>query len=306
MGRVVVAGSINTDLVVRVARFPVPGETLAGGSLAINGGGKGANQAVAAARMGAPVALVGAVGSDVFSQARVADLVAAGVDVGFVRRRDHVTGGVAVIQVDAAGQNTIVLVSGANDSVAAGDAADGVGAVLGREDVLVCQFELPLEATRAALRTARGIGAYSVLNAAPYLPEGRDLVELADTLIVNEVEAGQILGSAPVGVSDVPGAADRIAGLGPSVVVITVGAAGAYLRTPTTAALLPAPHVTVVDSTGAGDAFVGAFAALVAAGASIEEAARAGVATGSLAVQRPGAQPSLPFRREVDAFLARA
>ena len=301
-----VAGSVNTDLVVRVPRFPLPGETVAGGPLAIVAGGKGANQAVAAARMGASVAFVGAVGLDAFSEARVADLASAGVDVGRVRRRDDVSGGVALIQVAASGQNTIVLVPGANGTVTTGEATDGVSALLDRDDVLVCQFELPLAATEAALRTARRVGGYTVLNAAPFLADGRGLVALANALVVNEVEAGQILGGEAIGVADAAGAAARLAELGSPVVVITLGEAGAYLRTPETAVLLPAPRVAVVDTTGAGDAFVGAFAASIAERAPTLVAARSGVVAGSLAVQRAGAQPSMPFRREVDALLGRA
>ncbi|HET9017345.1 MAG TPA: ribokinase [Thermomicrobiaceae bacterium] len=304
MGRVVVAGSVNTDIVVRVPHFPRPGETLPAGPLTYSGGGKGANQAVAAARMGASVTMVGAVGDDAFSDARLADLAADGIDASRVRRRTGIPGGVALIEVDDSGQNTIALVAGANGTVSGDEAASGVTAALGRDGVLLCQFELPPAATGSALRTARRLGARTLLNAAPYISEAAELVGLADVLVVNEIEAGQILGCSPVAVDDATNAADELSRLGPSVVVITLGPSGAYLREPGAAELLPAPRVSVVDTTGAGDALVGAMAALIAEGASTLHATRVGVLAGALAVQRAGAQPSLPYRRDVEALLA--
>lgn len=302
---VVVVGSVNTDLVVRVARFPRPGETLTAESFATSGGGKGANQAIAAARLGARVAMVGAVGRDGFSDERLADLAAAGVDIRRIARSAELPGGVAVIQVDASGENAITIVPGANGAVDAQQVSEAVLSTVTAGDIVACQCEIPLVASRAALMAARTLGARTLLNAAPALLGARELLPLVDVLVINEIEAGQLAGLDLVDPESVADAAERLAAMGPEVVVVTLGAQGAFLREGAWTRLIRAIPTEVVDSTGAGDAFVGALLSWLAEGRPAAEAVVAGVAAGSLAVRLPGAQPSLPTRAALDDLLSR-
>ncbi len=305
MTKIAVAGSINTDFVVRTSRFPLPGETVVGESFAIYGGGKGANQAIAAARMGAHVEFFGAVGRDVHSSDRLNGLAADGVDTRHVARVDGY-GGIAVIQVDSStGQNSITLVSGANARVAADSVRTDLAASCGLGDIICLQLEIPFESVRAALEVGRQVGSVTVLNAVPFDPAASDLLSMVDVLIVNEIEAGQLLGSGPISVSDTCAAAARLKDLGiREAVIITLGSHGAWVSGDSFGLLVPAREVTVVDTTGAGDAFCGAFCAWLASGESILDAVKAGTIAGSLAVQRHGAQPSLPARAEVDQILS--
>lgn len=300
--RVVVVGSVNTDLVVGVDRFPEPGETVAARTFSTFGGGKGANQAIAAARIGAEVLMIGAVGSDAYSDERLADLVRDGVDVTAVERRSDVAGGIALIQVDATGQNMITIVAGANGTVTPDQVERALRAVLRTDDVVCCQLELPLASVTTALRVARDLGGQTVLNAAPAVAGAGALIPLVDVLAVNEVEAGQLLGVGRVAIADAAAAAQALVGLGPSAVVVTLGESGAVVRSGPIEVAVSAPRVPVVDSTGAGDAFVGALVACLASGMALEQAVRVGVQAGSLAVQRAGAQPSLPRRHELAPF----
>ncbi|HEX5503534.1 MAG TPA: ribokinase [Thermomicrobiales bacterium] len=299
---VYVVGSVNTDLVVGVGALPRPGETVAGGRFAIVGGGKGANAAVAAARLGARVALVACLGDDDFGRARRADLAAEGIDLGGVRVAGATTSGVALIAVEASGENTVIYVPGANALLTPAAVA---GLALAAGDVLLTQLETPPATVAAALRRARERGATALLNAAPYTPEAAGLIALADVLVLNEVEAADALGAAHVAPGEARAAVAALLGRGPRAVALTLGAHGAVAGLGGDIRHLPAPAVAVVDTTAAGDAFVGALAAGLAAGADFFAAATTAVAAGSLAVTRPGAQPSLPRRPEVDALLAR-
>jgi ribokinase len=300
--RVVVIGSINTDLVVRVSAFPVPGETVVGSSFNTYAGGKGANQAAAAARLDASVSMVGAVGDDAYSPERLADLRDAGVDVSGIQIREQTPGGIAVIQVDDSGQNQIVIVPGANGTVSPDDVRGFLSDLLEDGDLLCAQYELPLETVRAALEIAHSEGAKTVVNTAPIVDRSADLLGLIDVLVVNEIEAGQLLGRGPVALSEAAGAAAELMTMGPEVVFTTLGASGAVIRDRGQCVEIPAPQVEVVDTTGAGDACVGAFVAALSEGQSIADAARFAVFAGSFAVQRPGAQPSQPTRQELEAF----
>ncbi|MBX6340827.1 MAG: ribokinase, partial [Thermomicrobiaceae bacterium] len=249
MSTIHVVGSINTDLVVRVPRFPSPGETTFGLDFATYPGGKGANQAVAAARLGARVRMVGAVGDDPYGGQRLADLAREGIDVAAVCRLEGVPGGIALIQVDHTGQNTITVVAGANERVTPGQVEAALSTGVAAGDVVCCQLELPEAAVRAALEVGRARGARTVLNAAPLLAFGRDLLSLVDVLIVNEVEAAQLLGAEALGVEDAASAAERLASLGPAVVALTLGARGAYVLGPGARDLVPAKPVVAVDTT---------------------------------------------------------
>ncbi|MCC6312442.1 MAG: ribokinase [Thermomicrobiales bacterium] len=300
-GRVLAAGAINTDLVARVERAPAAGETVTGSSFDVFGGGKGANQAVAAARSGAATAMLGAVGDDDFGRHRLSDLLVDDIDVTFVDVTDAARSGVTLITVEeATGENRIAYVPGATLTVGPEQARAAVAAL--NPSVVLATLELP-EATRAALFVeARARRARVVLNATPEAAGAQRHLPQIDVLIVNEVEAGEMLGR-HVGPNDAVAAARALQALGPEAVVITLGAAGAVVLSEGEPVRLPAPPVRVVDTTGAGDAFCGAFAARLAAGTNPITAARAGVIAGSLAATRAGAQPSMPTREEIDALM---
>lgn len=295
MPRVLVAGAINTDLVASVTRAPEAGETVTGQRFAIFGGGKGANQAVAAARAGVATTLLGAVGDDDFGRQRQADLAADGIALDHVARREAMTSGVALIVVDEQGENRIAYVPGPTATVTAREAVAAFDAI--KPDLLLATLELPLPALVELFGRARLGAVRTVLNASPDPELARSLLPLVDVLIANETEARALVGEA----AD-PAAASP-ASLGCEAVVLTLGAAGASVITRFGATLQPAFEVAVVDTTGAGDAFAGAFAAWLAGGAHIGDALRAGAAAGGLATTKAGAQPSIPTRREIEAAL---
>ncbi|MGI9253625.1 MAG: ribokinase [Thermomicrobiales bacterium] len=302
-GRVLVAGSINTDLVGRFQRAPEAGETVTGSTFQVFGGGKGANQAVSAARSGAEVAMLGAVGNDDFGRQRLDDLMVDGVDVTDVDVTTEAPSGVALITVEeATGQNRIGYIPGATMTLGPASAVDAVERF--QPVVVLATLELPEDARDAAFAAARNQGALVVVNATPEAEGVRGHLPFVDALVVNETEAADLLGY-PV---DPENAAEgpRALGLhGPRIVLITLGAAGALLLSDGDTLQIPAPEVEVVDTTGAGDATVGAFGARLAVGDDAVSAARAGVVAGSLACTRPGAQPSMPTAAEIDAMLAR-
>lgn len=293
MGRVLVIGSYNRDTVLRVARFPQPGETLAAAGIDRFHGGKGSNQAIAAARAGAQVAIVAALGRDAAGEAALALWAEEGIDATAVARHADLPTGEALILVDARGENQIVIVAGANAALAATEAATAT-----RRDtaLVVAQLETPAEATEAGFRVARAAGATTLLNAAPACPIPAVLLEATDILVVNETEAALLLGH-----DGTPG--ELAAALAPRTgrgVVLTAGAEGAFwVGRGGAADHAPAPVVEVVDSTGAGDAFIGAFAAALAGGMDPQAALRHGVVAGALACQQAGAVPSLPRRQAI-------
>jgi ribokinase len=282
-----VVGSVNVDLVARVASLPVPGETVLGADLETTPGGKGANQAVAAARMGAAVSFVGAVGTDEVGASLAAGLAADGIDLGGLRRAEGPSGH-ALIAVDAHGQNQIVVAPGANAEVDAAHVAAHLHCRSG--DVVVGQCEIPLDATRAAFRHARDVGARTVFNPAPALPAAVGVMDLVDVAVVNEIEQRLL---------------PTDDGARPPVVVVTLGDAGADVITPSGRHHVPARAVTVVDTTGAGDCFVGVLAAGLVAGRAVADAVAEAVVAASIAVGRPGATAAMPTSREVASALDR-
>ena len=279
MGRVVVLGSINMDLVVKVASLPRAGDTVLGDRLLTIPGGKGANQAVAAARLGADVRMIGRVGSDAFGAELVAGLREDGVDTSGVAVDEDDASGVALIVVDRDGENQITVAPGANGKV--GD--DEIARLrngLGEGDVLVMQLEIPMPAVQAAIGAAHEAGARVILNAAPSGAMTGRQVPSVDLLIVNEGEAEQLGGVALVNAVDA--------------LVVTLGAAGSVLYEKDKATPIQPQKVDAVDATAAGDAFVGAVAFALARGASLVEAVRLGGAAGAAAATKVGARPSLP------------
>jgi ribokinase len=288
---VVVVGSINADLVVTVRTLPRPGATVTGGTFARHGGGKGANQAVAAARLGARVAMVGAVGADDLGEEALRELAAEGIDVSAVARLDGVPTGVAAIVVDKAGENQIAVASGANASLD-GNAVEGALQGLRASGVVLLGHEVPEAAVVAGIRAARAAGWTAVLNPAPArpLPEGLEGVILTP----NADEARELAGTA-----DVDAAAAALAARTGAPVLVTLGAGGALLD----GDRLPAAPVDVVDTTGAGDAVNGALAAELAAGRPLREAAAFALAAASLSTRTPGARAGMPRRDDVAAAL---
>jgi ribokinase len=300
---VVVLGSINTDLVVRAPHFPRPGETLHGSDFAVIGGGKGANQATAAARLGAPVQFIGAVGADDFGTRRIEEMAAAGVDVAAIKRVADSPTGVALITVNARGENTIVVAAGANWRVTERDIS-GTMLAMAAGGLLVAQLELPLETTAAGLARARAAGLTTLLNTAPYHAEARSLLQHVDILVANEVEAGDLAEWASAVTEE--NAADvsaRLRARGPQTVIVTLGAAGAVVATGARTTLIPAPRVPVVDTTGAGDCFTGAFAAALVGGAQVDDAARRAVVAASYSTTIFGATTGMPTTEQLDAFV---
>lgn len=295
-GSVVVLGSANLDLLLPVPDIPAPGETVLAFGMSWAPGGKGANQAVAAARVGARCALLGAVGRDEGGRVLRAALAGAGVDVTGLRDVAAATG-LAVVMVAGSGENAIVVAAGANDHVAVG-AVDA--ARIAAADVLLTQLEVPVTVVRAGAAAARAAGTLVLLNAAPARELAADLLALVDLLIVNEHEAAA-LADRPAG--DPDDLAGRLLGLVPAVVV-TLGAAGALYRTAAgRREHVPAVPARVVDTTAAGDTFCGVLAAELAAGRPVPVAMRWASAAASLGVQTAGAIPSIPDRAAVAARL---
>ena len=300
---IAVVGSLNMDLVVRAPRIPRPGETIIGGEYHTAPGGKGANQAVAAARLGGQVSMVGRMGSDAFAQSLLDGLTADGVDHSFITRDADAATGVAFIVVDGAGENSIVVASGANMRLSPAD-VDAAVAVLASTDVLLLQLETPLAAVTRAATAAHAHGATVVLNPAPACPLPQELLSLIDVFVPNESEAA-LLTRLPVGDrAEIESAAMALLELGVSTVVLTLGEQGALLVREGEKEFISAFEVTPVDTTAAGDAFVGAFAVALAEGRALIEAVRWGNAAGALATTKLGAQPSLPARQAVEALIA--
>ncbi len=302
-GSVLVAGAINTDLVARVAKAPDAGETVTGSTFAIFGGGKGANQAIAAARSDAPTAMFGALGDDDFGRQRRADLDSEGIDTDSVARSTTAASGVALIVVEEeTGQNRISYVPGATMTLTPDQARAAVERV--RPVVVLTTLEPPPETLDALLDASRQRGATIVLNATPEAIGAKPLLDRIDILVVNETEAEDLLGNA-VSATYGEEAARALAVLGPVTVVVTLGAAGAAVAHGDQTASFPAPQVDVVDTTGAGDAFCGAFAADLAHRVDPFSAARTGVVAGSLATTIPGAYPGIPRRDAIERMLAK-
>jgi len=291
---IVVFGSINVDLVAQVARMPAPGETLAGHAFAMAPGGKGANQALAASRAGAMVALYGAVGRDAFGSNALANLEASGVDLSGVVATDTPTG-VALIHVDARGENAITVIAGANGDARATQVPD---AALDPGNTLLLQLEVPASEVMLLARRARDLGARVLLNAAPAAEASDDLLRLVDILLVNETEAAGI--GAALGLPTAPDPFARaVSARYPCAVVVSLGPRGAMAVRGDEHLVIAAPPTAVVDTTGAGDALVGAFAAALDRRATLRQALAEGVAAGSLACAGRGAQAALPDRSAI-------
>lgn len=299
---VVVVGSLNMDLVVRAPRIPAPGETLLGGEFHTVPGGKGANQAVAAARLGARVSMVGRLGADDFATQLLANLEADGIDHSAVIQDASTTTGVALIVVADDGQNSIVVASGANMQVTPDD-VDAAAETIAAADVLLLQLEIPLDAVQRAAEIAHEHGVPVVLNPAPARDLPADLLSRVDVLIPNESETALLTGLPVDTGAELEAAARALLDRGISTAILTLGARGAMLATGSEVEIIPTFKVQPVDTTAAGDAFVAGFSVALAEGKPVAEAVRWGNAAGALAVTRMGAQTSLPRRAELEQLL---
>jgi ribokinase len=296
--RIVVVGSVNTDMVIKGPRLPRPGETVVGGRFVMVPGGKGANQAVAAARLGAHVALVAKVGQDLLGEQAVESYRREGIQTDLVFRDPAIHTGVALILVDAGGENLISVASGANAALSPAD-VDRAADLIAGADLLMLQLEIPLETVCRAAQLAAAAGVRVILDPAPAAPLPRELLGDATFLTPNEHEAERLTDVAVHDEASARAAARRLLGEGARNVIITLGAKGALLAWPRGEILIAAPTVAAVDSTAAGDAFNGGLAWALGRGLPIEEAVRQACAVGALATTRLGAQSSLPTWEEL-------
>ncbi len=303
MNKIVVLGSLNTDLVQRVPRMPVAGETLRGSDLQIFVGGKGANQACAAALLGGRVHMAGKVGTDVFADRLVQELRSAGVDTGLVARSQAASGS-AIIVVLPNGENSIVISPGANADISVEFALAAIEE-LERGDLLLCQLETPLNAVTAAIVTAHKKGVVTILDPAPACDLPDELLSSTSILTPNQTEAAALAGisEAPKSFEDAELVARQLQARGASTVILKMGAGGCLIAEGNTIAAKPGLRVQAIDTTAAGDTFNGALAAALAMGKPLSDAVDFANAAAALSVTKPGAIASMPSSSQVQAFL---
>jgi ribokinase len=300
---VLVIGSSNTDLIIKVVRIPKPGETILGGEFARAAGGKGANQAVAAARAGGAVTFVARLGRDANGDVALAGFRADGINVKHILRDANAPSGVALIFVDKNGENSIAVAPGANDKLSPADVSEA-RAAFHRARVVLLQLETPLPTVMAAAGLAAGAGVRVVLNPAPARSLPAQLLKHIYLLTPNESEAERLTGVAVKNEASAAKAAQKLLARGVQNVIITLGSRGAFVAGKDLRQLIPGFKVSAVDATGAGDVFNGALVVALAEGRSLLEAARFASAAAAISVTRLGAQPSAPARREIESVLA--
>jgi len=300
--RICVVGSSMIDLISRVPRLPKLGETLIGRSFHLGYGGKGANQAVMAAKLGAHVTMVSKVGRDVFGEGTIKNYRDHGIDTTYVMYDEKQFSGVAPIFVDDNAQNFIVIVPGANSQLSPADVRQAREAIL-NADIVICQLEIPIETTMEAFRVAKEGNILTILNPAPAAPIPEDLFKMTDICAPNETEAEQITGVPVNTPRDAKAAARKLLSLGTRTVILTLGERGALLVEQDSEENIPPIPVDAIDPTGAGDAFIGSLAVFLSEGLSLREAVRRANAVAAMSVKKIGTQVSFPTRIEVDDFL---
>lgn len=301
--KIVVVGSSNTDMVIKTPRLPKPGETIIGGEFIMAAGGKGANQAVAAARAGGDVHLVARVGEDVFGRQSLDGFVRDGIHVEQIIRDKTASSGIALIIVAPDGENSIAVASGANANLGLKDVQRAKD-VIASADIVLMQLESPFEAVIEAAEVASAAGVPVILNPAPAQVLGDDLLKRLSYLTPNKTEAEIMTGITLIAKVDLDKAANSLLDKGMKGVLITLGPKGVYVATPDKKEVVPAFKVTPVDTTAAGDAFNGALAVALAEGRTLFEAARFGNAAAAIATTKLGAQPSLPFKKDIEQLMA--
>jgi len=304
--KITVLGSINMDLMIRAAKLPLPGETVIADSKVENPGGKGANQAVAAARMGADVTMIGCVGDDSFAEQLLQNLQAESVDTSHVTRQQNTTSGVAVVMVEASGENAILVVPGANGSVGNAE-LEQARRVICESDVLLMQLEVPVETVIAAASIARAAGVRVILDPAPApasVPTNiqRELLNV-DLICPNQSEAAALLGKPVDSLEDTVALIEELTKLGPREAIITMAEQGAVVFDGATVQTVPPFEINVVDSTAAGDAFAAGLAVRLAENASLMDAVKFASAAGALAASGAGAQTAMPTRKQIETLL---
>ena len=300
MNKILVIGSLNADLVVRSPRFPSPGETIQGENLVTIPGGKGANQAVAAARLGAQVAMIGRVGTDTFGSMLINNLKQNKVNADRVIKDGSSATGTAVIVVDSQGQNSIILSPGANGKVTPSDINPGS---FSSSSLLLLQLEIPIETVIHSANLAREKGLLVLLNPAPAHDLPDDLLKTADYILPNETELGLLTGKPVKDLAMVGAAGLSLLARGAKNIIATLGAQGALIVNKDGVKLIPSFKVNIVDTTAAGDAFIGGLAVGLLNGKSLEDAVQYACACGALAVTKFGAQPSLPNAEDVNGII---
>ncbi len=302
--KVVVVGSYNTDLRIKTERIPLPGETIIGGVFSEGGGGKGANQAVAAARSGAEVSFIARVGNDVLGKEGIQKLLEEKINTKYIFQDRDVSTGVAFIVIDKQGENSIVVASGANARLNPAD-IETAHEEISCANVLLVQLESPIEAIRKAIKIAHENGTTVILNPAPAQPLDRELLLEIDIITPNKVEAEMITGIKANDEEGLCSIVRKFFEYGIKNVLITLGSKGIYAGIPGVMNLIPAFQVNSIDSTGAGDIFSGSLAAFLSEGMPIEKAMNMASACASISVTRLGAQNSAPFRKEIENFIVK-
>lgn len=299
--KILVVGSSNTDMVVKTSRIPKPGETIIGGSFFMNQGGKGANQAVAAARLGAKVLFICKTGRDLFGKQALQAYEKEGIDTSFVFSSKTAPTGVAAIYVDKKGENCIVVAPGANFELLPND-IDVATEAIKACDIILMQLEIPMETVEYVAALGKQYNKKVILNPAPARELPQKLMESVYLITPNETEAEIITGIQITDENAMQQAAKKMNSMGIENVIITLGAQGAYVYSPTFAGIVPANKVKAVDTTAAGDIFNGALAVALSENVALEQAVRFASKASAISVTREGAQPSAPYRKEVDNF----
>jgi ribokinase len=302
--KILVLGSSNIDLIFRIPRFHRPGETIVGENLVTAFGGKGANQAIASKRLGAEVTLITRLGNDHYGKNYRRYLIEKGLNPKSILMDKKAPTGMAFIELDSKGENRIIVFPGANGSLS----VKGLKSLLPffkKMDIFVTQLETPIETVRVGLKMAKRYGALTLLNPSPSRPLSTEILSLTDFLVPNELEAQSLTGLKMRKDQDIPKIAARLLKMGVRNVVITLGSEGLFFKNHSEEIRMKAFRVKVVDTTAAGDAFMGAMACALSEGKSIQEVLRFASAAGALATTKLGAQPSLPLKKDLDAFLAK-
>ncbi len=300
--KVLVIGSSNTDMVVHAPKIPEPGETVLGGDILLAAGGKGANQAVAASRLGADVTLVARIGTDIFGDRAFSNIASSGVITKYVVRDSATPSGVALICVDPVGQNSIVVAPGANANLSVTD-VEAARVAFEMCDIVVLQLEVPIETVSAAVEMAHRLGKRVVLNPAPAQALDWALLSKVHILTPNQSEAALLLGVPRICPDEAGQAAEQLRGIGPEAVVLTLGEQGAAVAHVDGTMIVPGRPTIAIDSTAAGDCFNGALVTALGEGMPLEDAVAFANCAASLSITRSGAQASMPSRGEVEELM---